>query len=173
MQHLNCKGNFIVSETISNNYVDSDWYINYWWGVLLLSYNSTGNTAYLLFIDFKEAYNAEVSYNTIDSFCIPRKIMRLITICLNESYRQTGVELHFVRYEIGHTLTSRLPSTAPLHSMLLGSCMRIRTVRNRMELISYWSMLITLICEAETLSTVKVTEKNITRQRSRWPKNTT
>jgi hypothetical protein len=46
-------------------------------------------TVHRLFIDFKKAYNSvrrEVSYNILTEFGIPRKVVGLIQMCLNETY---------------------------------------------------------------------------------------
>jgi len=43
-----------------------------------------------LFIDFKKAYDSvtrEVSYKIIIGFGIPMKLVKLIKVCLNETYR--------------------------------------------------------------------------------------
>jgi hypothetical protein len=47
-----------------------------------------------LFIIFKKAYDSirrEVLYNILLEFCIPKKLMRLIKICLNETYNKVRV----------------------------------------------------------------------------------
>jgi len=48
-----------------------------------------------LFIDFKKAYyyqvRKEVLYNIIIEFCIPMKLVRLIKMCLNETYSRVRV----------------------------------------------------------------------------------
>jgi sorting nexin-29 len=49
---------------------------------------------YQLFIDFKKAYdsvNREVLYNILLEFCIPKKLVRLIKMCLNETYSKVRV----------------------------------------------------------------------------------
>jgi len=50
-----------------------------------------------LFIDFKKAYHSvrrEVIYNILTEFGIPRKLLRLIKICLNETYSTVWVGKH-------------------------------------------------------------------------------
>jgi hypothetical protein len=45
-----------------------------------------------LFIHFKEAYDSvrrEVFYNILIEFGVPRKLGRLIKMCLNEIYRKS------------------------------------------------------------------------------------
>jgi hypothetical protein len=47
-------------------------------------------TVHQLFIDFKKAYDSvrrEVLYNILIEFGIPRKLVSLIQMCLNETYR--------------------------------------------------------------------------------------
>jgi hypothetical protein len=50
-----------------------------------------------LFIDFKKAYDSvrrEVFYNIIIEFGIPRKLVRLIKMCLSETYSTVRVGKH-------------------------------------------------------------------------------
>jgi len=47
-----------------------------------------------LFIDFKKAFDSvrrEVLYNILIEFCIPMKLVRLIKICLTETYSRVRV----------------------------------------------------------------------------------
>jgi len=47
-----------------------------------------------LFIDFKRAYDSvrrEVLYNIFSGFSIPMKLVRLIKMCLNETYNRVQV----------------------------------------------------------------------------------
>jgi hypothetical protein len=47
-----------------------------------------------LFIDFKKAYDSikrEVLYNILLEFGIPKKLVRLIKMCLNETYSKVHV----------------------------------------------------------------------------------
>jgi hypothetical protein len=56
-----------------------------------------------LFIDFKKAYESvrrEVLYNILIEFCIPRKLVRLIKMCLSETYS---------RVQVGKNLPDRFP----------------------------------------------------------------
>jgi hypothetical protein len=51
-------------------------------------------TVYQLFIDFKKACDSvkrEVPYNILLEFGIPRKLVRLIKMCLNETYSKVCV----------------------------------------------------------------------------------
>jgi hypothetical protein len=46
-----------------------------------------------LFIDFKKAYDSirtEVLYNILIEFAVPMKLVRLIKICLNETYSKAS-----------------------------------------------------------------------------------
>jgi hypothetical protein len=46
-------------------------------------------TVHHLFIDFDRTYDSvrtEVLYNILTKFCIPMKLVRLIKMCLNETY---------------------------------------------------------------------------------------
>jgi hypothetical protein len=50
-----------------------------------------------LFIDFKKAYDSvrrEVLYNILNEFGIPRKLVRLIKMCLNETYGKICIGKH-------------------------------------------------------------------------------
>jgi hypothetical protein len=51
-------------------------------------------TVHQLFIDFKKAYDSlkrEVLYNILLEFAIPRKLVRLIKMCLNETYSKVRI----------------------------------------------------------------------------------
>jgi hypothetical protein len=50
-----------------------------------------------LFIDFKKDYDSvsrEVLYNILIEFCIPMKLVRLLKMCLNETYSRVQVGKH-------------------------------------------------------------------------------
>jgi hypothetical protein len=54
-------------------------------------------TVHQLFIDFSKAYDSvrrEVLFNILIEFCIPRKLVSLITVCLNETYSKIHVRKH-------------------------------------------------------------------------------
>jgi hypothetical protein len=54
--------------------------------IMLWEYNGT---VHQLFIDFKKAYDSvrrEALYNILIEFGIPRKLVGLIKMCLNETY---------------------------------------------------------------------------------------
>jgi hypothetical protein len=51
-------------------------------------------TVHQLFIDFKKAYDSikrEVIYNILLEFGIPKKLLRLIKMCLNETYSKVRI----------------------------------------------------------------------------------
>jgi hypothetical protein len=54
-------------------------------------------TVHQLFIDFKKAYDSvrrEVLYNILIEFGIPMKLVRLIKMCLNETYSKVRIGKH-------------------------------------------------------------------------------
>jgi hypothetical protein len=54
-------------------------------------------TVHQLFIDFKKAYDSvkrEVLYNILLEFGIPKKLVRLIKMCVNETYSNVPVGKH-------------------------------------------------------------------------------
>jgi sorting nexin-29 len=54
-------------------------------------------TVHQIFIDFKKAYDSvrrEVLYNILIEFGIPMKLVRLIKMCLNETYRKFHIGKH-------------------------------------------------------------------------------
>jgi hypothetical protein len=54
-------------------------------------------TVHLLFIDFKKAYDSvrrEVFYSILIEFRVPMKIVRLIKMCLNETYSKVRISKH-------------------------------------------------------------------------------
>ena len=58
-----------------------------------------------LFIDFEKAYDSvrrEVLYNILIEFGIPRKLVRLIKMCLTETY-------NYSRVRVGRKLSDRFP----------------------------------------------------------------
>jgi hypothetical protein len=51
-------------------------------------------TVHQLFIDFKKAHDSikrDVIYNILVEFGIPKKIVKLIKMCLNETYRKVRI----------------------------------------------------------------------------------
>jgi hypothetical protein len=60
-------------------------------------------TVHQLFIDFKKAYDSvkrEFLYNILLEFCIPKKLVSLIKMCLNETYSEV---------RIGELLSDKFP----------------------------------------------------------------
>jgi hypothetical protein len=54
-------------------------------------------TVHQLFIDFKKAYDSvrsEVLYNILIEFGVSKKLVRLIKMCLNETYRKVRIGKH-------------------------------------------------------------------------------
>jgi hypothetical protein len=52
-------------------------------------------TVHQLFVDFKKAYDSvrrEVFYNILIEFSVPMKVVRLIKMCLNETYSKVGID---------------------------------------------------------------------------------
>jgi hypothetical protein len=52
---------------------------------------------HLLFKDLKEAYDSvkrDILYNILFEFGIPKKVVRLIKMCLNETYSEVHVIKH-------------------------------------------------------------------------------
>jgi hypothetical protein len=47
-----------------------------------------------LFVDFNKAYDSVVLYNILIEFGIPLKVVRLIQMCLNETYSRVRVGKH-------------------------------------------------------------------------------
>jgi hypothetical protein len=54
-------------------------------------------TVHQLFIDFKKAYGSvrsELLYNILIEFGVPMKLVRLIKMCLNETYSKVRIDKH-------------------------------------------------------------------------------
>jgi hypothetical protein len=54
-------------------------------------------TVHQLFVDFKKAYDSvrrEVLYNILIEFGVPMKLIRLIKMCLNETYIKIRIGKH-------------------------------------------------------------------------------
>jgi hypothetical protein len=57
----------------------------------------SNETVHQLFIDFKKAYDSmrrEVLYNILIQFGVPMKLVRLIKMCLNETYSKVHIGKH-------------------------------------------------------------------------------
>jgi hypothetical protein len=87
-------------------------------------------TVHQLFIDFKEAYDSvrrEILYNILIEFGIPMKLVRLIKMCLNETYSKVRIGKHFVfAPHVATSLTNVLYTyiLAALDIILLSSVLR-------------------------------------------------
>jgi hypothetical protein len=63
-------------------------------GILGMKYNET---VYQLFIDFKKAYysvRSEVLYNILIEFGVAMKLVRMIRMCLSETYSKVHIGKH-------------------------------------------------------------------------------
>jgi hypothetical protein len=66
-------------------------YLKYWLLEKEWEYNET---VHQLFVDFKGAYDSvrrEVLYNIVIEFGVPMKLVRLIKMCLNETYSKVRI----------------------------------------------------------------------------------
>jgi predicted PolB exonuclease-like 3'-5' exonuclease len=57
------------------------------------------DTVHELYIDFKKAYDSvmrEVLYNILIEFGVPLKLVRLIKMCLNETYSKIHIGKHYL-----------------------------------------------------------------------------
>jgi hypothetical protein len=107
-----------------------------------------------LFIGFKKAYDSvkrEVLYNILLEFGIPKKLVRLIKMCLNETYS---------KIRVGKFLSDEFPIQNGLNQgdvllpliftfaleYAIREVQKMKLVWNLMGHISYWSMLMMLIC---------------------------
>jgi sorting nexin-29 len=63
----------------------------------ILEKNGSTMRQYILFINFKKAYDSvrrEVLYNILIEFGVPMKLVRLIKMCLNETYSKVCIGKH-------------------------------------------------------------------------------
>ena len=78
-----------------------------------------------LFIDFKKAYNSvrrEVLYNILIEFGIPKKLVRVVKMCLTETYSRVWVGKNLSdRFPIRNGLKRRC-SIAIAFQLCLGVC---------------------------------------------------
>jgi hypothetical protein len=104
-----------------------------------------------LFIDFKKAYDSvkrEVLYYILLEFVIPKKLARLIKLCLSETYRKVHVGIVLSdKFPVQNSLKEG-DALSPLlfNSALEYATKKIKSVWNRMGHISYWLMLMICIC---------------------------
>jgi hypothetical protein len=93
-------------------------------------------TVHQLFIDFKKAYDSvrrEVLYNILIEFGIPRKLVGLIKMCLNETYSRVRIGKN--RYD-KFTVQNGLKQGDAYHhcfSTLLWNMLSGRSKRNRKD----------------------------------------
>jgi hypothetical protein len=107
-----------------------------------------------LFIDFKKAHDSikrEVLYNILLEFGIPKKLVRLIKMCLNETYSKVRIgKLLSDTFPIQNRLKQGDALLPLLFNFALDYAIRkskkMKMVWNWMGHISYWSMLMMLIC---------------------------
>jgi hypothetical protein len=64
--------------------------------MLITSYSvvNLSSSVHQLFVDFKKAYDSvrrEVLYNILTEFGVPMKLVRLIKMCLNETYSKARI----------------------------------------------------------------------------------
>jgi hypothetical protein len=78
-----------------------------------------------LFIDFEKAYDSatrEVLYNILLEFGIPKKLVRLIKMCLNETYSKVHVgKLLSDKFPIQNNMKQRDAPLPLLYNMPSGS----------------------------------------------------
>jgi hypothetical protein len=105
-------------------------------------------------LDSKKAYDSvkrEVLYNILLEFSIPKKLVKLIKMCLNETYSKVHVgKLLSDKFPIQNGLKHR-DALSPLHfnfalEYAIRKVQENKSIWNSLEHISYWSMLMILIC---------------------------
>jgi hypothetical protein len=93
-------------------------------------------TVHQLFVDFKKAYDSvmkEVLYNILLEFSIPKKLIRLIKMCLNETYSKIRIgKLLSDKFPIPHGLKQGDALSPLLFSFALEYAIR-RELRNTLR----------------------------------------
>jgi hypothetical protein len=99
-----------------------------------------------LFTDFKKAYDSvwrEVLYNILNEYSIPMKLVRLIKMCLNETYNKVHIGKNLPDAFPIHNGLKQGDDASPLH-FNFALQYAIRKKWNRMD-ISFWSILTMLL----------------------------
>jgi hypothetical protein len=124
------------------------------WQILEKKWEYNG-TVHQLFIDFKKAYDSinRGLYNILLEFGIPKKLVRLIKMRFSETYGKVRVgKLLSDKFPIQNGLKQGGSLSSLLFNFALECFFRkvqkIKSVWNGMGHISYWSMLMMLICWA-------------------------
>jgi len=110
-----------------------------------------------LFIDFKKAYDSdrrEVLYNILIEFAIPMKLVRLIKVCLSETYSRVRVGKHLSDvFPIRNGLKQGDDLSPVIFNFALEyTIRRVHVNHDSLKLmvhISFWFMLMMIIYWAE------------------------
>jgi hypothetical protein len=95
-QEINIKRNIV--ELIMDTCIKSEKHVKREYGMLVTYSKQVYNeTVHQLFIDFNKAYDSvrrEVLYSILIEFGVPMKLVRLIKMCLNETYSKVSRGKH-------------------------------------------------------------------------------
>jgi hypothetical protein len=78
---------YVIDQRLIRSFIS----ITYW----SKSWRDYNGTVHQLFIDFKKAYDSvrrEVLFNFLNEFGVPRKLVGLIKMCLNETYSRVRID---------------------------------------------------------------------------------
>jgi hypothetical protein len=126
-----------------------------------------------LFIDFKEAIDpikSDVLYNSLLEFGIPKELVRLIKMCLNETYNKVCIDkLLSDKFPIQNGLKQGDALSPLLFNFTLEYAIR-KVQENQVSLemnehISYWSML------GDSISTIKENTETLLGASRYWSRN--